>query len=86
MKKEENNKLSENQSQGLKAKIRRGILIFLSSIGIATLVTNIPRREEPKGTKVESDIDREQRNHFIKSLKTVKNNESIIDEIIENKR
>jgi len=84
----ENNKLPGKQSKTLKAKIRRGILILLSSFGIATLVSGIPHREEPKGTKVESNIDERKRakDKFKEPLKKVPSNEGIIDEIIEKRR
>lgn len=84
----EDNKLPEKQSKGLKAKIRRAMLILLSSVGIITQVNSDSNREEPKITKMESNIDegKKQRENFKESLKTVTSNESIINGIIENRR
>lgn len=87
LKEEENHKLPEEQEMGLKAKIGRALFVFLTSIGIVTSYAyNVKHGEIDKNVKMESNIDREKRNRFIKSLKTVTSNESIIDEVIENRR
>ena len=87
MKAEDNNKLPE-KSRGLKAKIRRTMLILLSSVGIITQVNSDSHRGEFKITKMESNIDegKKQRDNFKESLKTLTSNESIINERIENRR
>ena len=83
----DNNKLPDIQHKGLRAKIRKGIFIVLSSLGIATLATGSSHGRVEKDLKnVEYNIDKGKRDDFVNSLKTKTNNERIIDEVIKSRR
>lgn len=87
MNKNSNNKLPETQSKGLRAKIRRGVFILLSSVGLATLVTGSSHSKEEKYAKsIEYNMEKGKRDDFVNSLKTETNNERIINEVIKSRR
>ena len=86
MKEEENEKLPEEPKLGIKSKIRRLMFVFLTSIGlVSSYAYNVKHGEIDKNIKMESNIDREKRNRFIKSIKKI-TSEGIIDKVIENRR
>lgn len=85
--KEKDNKLPEKQSKGFKARIRKGIFIFLSAIGLTSFGYNVMHElEVDKNVRMESNMDKGKRNNFLKSLKTATSNKEIVDEVIENRR
>lgn len=87
MKQEEDNQLPEKHSKGLRTRIKKGIFIFLSAIGLTSFGYNVMHElEVDKNVRMESNIDKGKRNNFLKSLKTATSNKEIIDEVIQNRR
>lgn len=94
MKAKDNNKLPEVQKKGLKAKIRKAIFIFLSSMRIATVSADTTKGEVVEETKYNTTMNEDKREHFAESLKTnvsnenvsERTNENIIDDVIEKRR
>lgn len=59
MKEEKNDKLIEERGMGLKAKMRRVLFVFLTSIGlVASHTYNVKHGEIDKNVKMESNIDK----------------------------
>lgn len=85
--KEENDSLSEEQSISKKGKIIRSMYVLFTSLGLfGTFTYNIKHGEVDKNVKIESNMDKERRSRFAKSLEAVTDNESIINRVIENRR
>lgn len=86
MKAKDNNKLPKVQGKGLKAKMRKAIFILLSSIRIMTPSTDATanNKEIVKEQEYTTNMPKDKRDSFAKSLKTIVSNENISERINEN--